>query len=86
MALAVVDPRQGLFPFQLMALNRSYNTNQRRRFEIMAKNDVGKQQWKALLPHERVVHVSRILEQHERNVLGGILLRSRPKGIDVLGV
>ena len=68
-ALAVPDPVTEFFPFQLMALNRPYTAKQRRRFENIAKREVGTSEWKEISAQNKVGQLSKVLEQHETSIL-----------------
>jgi hypothetical protein len=70
--LAIPDPKFDFFPFQQMALHRPYNKRERSRFEKMAINQVGRSDWKKCSSHEKVGHLSKVLEDHERGVLTSI--------------
>jgi hypothetical protein len=84
-ALAVPDPKTNFFPFQFMALNRPYTLKQRNRFETIAIKEVGKEEWRAASAHEKVVQLSKVLEQHEIGILGCIweLLKRNPVLVSV---
>ena len=83
--LAIRDPDTKLFPFQLMALNRSYTTEQKMQFENIAKNEVGKNEWKAASAQERVTYLSKVLEKHETAILEGVweLLKLNPALVSI---
>ena len=77
-SLAVPDPKFDLFAYQQMALHRPYNKSERSRFEKIAINQVGRSDWKKCSSHEKVRHLSTVLEDHEKGVLTSIwqLLKS----------
>ncbi|KAL3936135.1 MAG: hypothetical protein SGBAC_008480, partial [Bacillariaceae sp.] len=70
--LSTKDPTTGLFPFQLMAVDRAYTNRQKQRFERTAVKSIGADAWKALPIEERVLKMASILQNHEARVIEGV--------------
>eukprot|EP00980_Cylindrotheca_fusiformis_P011246 scaffold2577_cov123-Cylindrotheca_fusiformis.AAC.3 len=70
--LAMRDPISRLFPFQLMAVDRSFTPKQKQRFETKARKAVGAAEWKLTSAQEKVICLSKVLQDHETEMLQGI--------------
>ena len=84
-ALSIVDHEEGLFPFQLMAIDQPFTTERRRRFEVLAERQFGITEWNSFTVRRRVDLMIALLEQHEKNILAGVweLLRLNPVVLSV---
>mmetsp|Transcript_52722 Transcript_52722/g.59652 ORF Transcript_52722/g.59652 Transcript_52722/m.59652 type:complete len:1020 (-) Transcript_52722:416-3475(-) len=87
-SLAVPDSESDFFPFQLMALYRSYSKAEMRRFKNVATEIFGNNMLMKTNSNEMVTQLKQILVQHENETMGCIfeLLRHNPMLVHVGGV
>ncbi|CAJ1961689.1 unnamed protein product [Cylindrotheca closterium] len=70
--MSTKDPSTGLFPFQLMAVDRAYTNRQKQRFERTVVKTIGSDAWKSLSVEEKVLQMASILQNHEARVIEGV--------------
>ena len=84
-SLAVPDSENDFFPFQLMALYKSYSKAEMRRFERIARKKNGNNLCTKASGNEKLARLKEVLEEHERETLGCIfeLLHHNPMLVHV---
>ena len=87
-SLAVPDSESDFFPFQLMALYKSYSKEEMGRFQNIDIKRLGSNEWAKAGPNEKVTELKQILIKHEIETMGCIfeLLRHNPMLVHVGGV
>ena len=84
-SLAVPDSENDFFPFQLMALYKTYSKADMRRFEQIVMKKYGNNLWMKSSRNEKLSRFKEVLEEHERETLGCIfeLLHHNPMLVHV---
>jgi Zinc finger, C3HC4 type (RING finger) len=76
-ALQVKDPVTGLYPCLLMASRKEYTSDQRSRFQYLARNRFDEKAWCDLTPQARTKQVQLVQREHAMDVLSSIFLLVR---------
>ena len=84
-SLAIPDPKNDFFPFQLVALHKSYTKLEMQRFVNIAMTSIGKNVWEKTTSSKKVEQLKGVLWKHERDSLGCIfeLLKRNPMLVHV---
>lgn len=79
-ALAVCDCKYHLLPYQLMAMRRTYTSEQRLHFQSIARNSFSDDGWSRMTPHEQTKKYRKARQHHHLNTMSCIfeLLRRNP--------
>jgi hypothetical protein len=87
-SLAVPDSESDFFPFQLMALYKSYSKEEMGRFKNICMKRFGNNEWAKTSSNVKVTELKQILIKHEIETMGCIfeLLRHNPMLVHVGGV